>query len=78
MAENSGNGLPDEGQSPESGHRMAAEGMPFPWAVERRYEFYEFGGHLGNVGFQLGYPANQLRVNSRVGARAVSLNAELF
>ncbi len=31
MAENSGNGLPDEGQSPEPGHRMAAEGMPFPW-----------------------------------------------
>ena len=50
MAENSGNGLPDEGQSPESGHRMAAEEMPFPWAVERRYGFYKFGGHLGNVG----------------------------
>jgi hypothetical protein len=31
MAENSRNGPPDEGQSPESGHRMAAEGMPFPW-----------------------------------------------
>ena len=31
MAENSGHGLPDEGRSPESGHRMAAEGMPFPW-----------------------------------------------
>ena len=31
MAENLGNGLPDEGQSPEPGHRMAAEGMPFPW-----------------------------------------------
>ena len=31
-----------------------------------------------NTGFQLGYPANQLRVNSRVGARAVSLNAESF
>ncbi len=25
------NGLPDEGRSPKSGHRMAAEGMPFPW-----------------------------------------------
>ena len=31
MAENWENGLPDEGRSPESGHRMAAEGMPFPW-----------------------------------------------
>ena len=31
MAENPGNGLPDEDQSPESSHRMAAEGMPFPW-----------------------------------------------
>ena len=31
MAENSRNGPPDEGQSPEPGHRMAAEGMPFPW-----------------------------------------------
>ena len=31
MAENSGNGLPDEGRSPKSGHRMAAEGIPFPW-----------------------------------------------
>ena len=26
-----GHGLPNEGRSPESGHRMAAEGMPFPW-----------------------------------------------
>ncbi len=25
------NGLPDERQSPNSGHRMAAKGMPFPW-----------------------------------------------
>ena len=25
------NGLPDEGRSPKSGHRMAAEGIPFPW-----------------------------------------------
>ena len=25
------NGLPDEGQSSKPGHRMAAEGMPFPW-----------------------------------------------
>ncbi len=25
------NGLPDEARSPESGHQMAAEGMPFPW-----------------------------------------------
>ena len=25
------NGLPDEGQSPKPGHRMAAEGIPFPW-----------------------------------------------
>jgi hypothetical protein len=25
------NGLPTEGRSPTSGHRMAAEGMPFPW-----------------------------------------------
>jgi len=25
------NGLPDEGRSPESGYRMAAEGIPFPW-----------------------------------------------
>ena len=25
------NGLPTEGRSPRSGHRMAAEGMPFPW-----------------------------------------------
>ena len=25
------NGLPSEGRSPKSGHRMAAEGMPFPW-----------------------------------------------
>ncbi len=25
------NGLPDEGRSPESGYRMAAEGMPVPW-----------------------------------------------
>jgi hypothetical protein len=24
-------GLPDEGKSPKSGHRMAAEGLPFPW-----------------------------------------------
>ncbi len=25
------NGLPDEGQSPKPGHRMAEEGIPFPW-----------------------------------------------
>ena len=25
------NSLPDEGRSPESGYRMAAEGVPFPW-----------------------------------------------
>ncbi len=25
------NGLPNEGRSPKSGHRMAAEGMQFPW-----------------------------------------------
>ncbi len=25
------NGLPNEGRSPKSGHRMAAEGMEFPW-----------------------------------------------
>ena len=25
------NGLPYEARSPESGYRMAAEGMPFPW-----------------------------------------------
>ena len=25
------NGLPGEGRSPKSGHRMAAEGMPFSW-----------------------------------------------
>ncbi len=25
------NGLPDEGRSPESGYRMAAEGMQFSW-----------------------------------------------
>ena len=25
------NGLPDEDRSPKSGHRMAAEGMPFSW-----------------------------------------------
>jgi hypothetical protein len=31
MAENLANGLPDEGRSPESGYRMAAEGMPFSW-----------------------------------------------
>ncbi len=31
MAEIWENGLPDEGRTPKSGHRMAAEGMPFPW-----------------------------------------------
>ena len=31
MAKNWANGVLDEGRSPESGHRMAAEGMPFPW-----------------------------------------------
>ncbi len=25
------NGIPNEGQSPKSGHRMAAKGMEFPW-----------------------------------------------
>ncbi len=25
------NGLPDEGRSPESGYRMATEGILFPW-----------------------------------------------
>ena len=25
------NGFPNEDRSPKSGHRMAAEGMPFPW-----------------------------------------------
>ena len=25
------NGLPDEDRSPKSSHRMAAEGIPFPW-----------------------------------------------
>ena len=25
------NGVPDEGRSPESGYRMAAEGKQFPW-----------------------------------------------
>ncbi len=25
------NGLPNEGRSPKSGHRMAAEGMQFSW-----------------------------------------------
>ncbi len=25
------NGLPYQGGSSKSGHRMAAEGMPFPW-----------------------------------------------
>jgi len=25
------NGLPDESRSPKSDHRMAAEGIPFPW-----------------------------------------------
>ena len=31
MAENWANGVPDEGRSPESGHRMAAEGIQLPW-----------------------------------------------
>ena len=31
MAENWANGVPDEGRSPESGHRMAAEGIQFSW-----------------------------------------------
>ncbi len=31
MAENWANGVPDEGRSPESGYRMAAEGIQFPW-----------------------------------------------
>ena len=31
MAKNWANGVPDEGRSPESGHRMAAEGIQFPW-----------------------------------------------
>ena len=31
MAENWANGVPDEGRSPQSGHRMAAEGIQFPW-----------------------------------------------
>ncbi len=31
MAEIWANGLPSEGRSPKSGHRMAAEGMQFPW-----------------------------------------------
>ena len=31
MAENWANGVPDEGRSPKSGHRMAAEGIQLPW-----------------------------------------------
>ena len=31
MAENWANGVPDEGRSPKSRHRMAAEGIQFPW-----------------------------------------------
>ncbi len=31
MAENLGKYLPNEGRSPKSGHRMAAEGMQFSW-----------------------------------------------
>ncbi len=31
MAENMGNGLPSAGRLRKSGHRMAAEGMRFPW-----------------------------------------------
>ncbi len=54
MAKNWANGLPDEGRSPKSGRRMAAEGMLFSWrwnllAVERWYDFHGFGCHLGNV-----------------------------
>ncbi len=29
------NGLPNEGRSPKSGHQMAAEGIPFPWRLNR-------------------------------------------
>ena len=25
------NGLPNDNRSPKTGHRMAVEGMPFPW-----------------------------------------------
>ncbi len=31
MAKNWANGVPDEGRSSESGYRMAAEGIQFPW-----------------------------------------------
>ncbi len=31
MAKNWANGLPNDDRSPKTGHRMAAEGMPFPW-----------------------------------------------
>ncbi len=31
MAENLGNGIPNEDRSPKSGHRMAAQGMRFSW-----------------------------------------------
>ncbi len=30
---------------------MAVEGMQFPRRGERRYNFPEFGGYLGNVGY---------------------------
>ena len=31
MAKNWVNGVPNEGRSPESGYRMAAEGIQFSW-----------------------------------------------
>ncbi len=46
-----GNGLPNEDRSPKSGHRMAAEGMPFPWQWYGGTISPEFGSYLGNVGW---------------------------
>ncbi len=37
------NGLSNEGRSPKSGHRMAAEGIQFPWRLGGAGDFHEFG-----------------------------------
>ena len=43
MAKNWANGVPDEGRSSESGYRMAAEGIQFPWLGNGSTIFMDLG-----------------------------------
>ncbi len=53
------NGLPDEGRSPKSGHRMSVEGMPFPWRW--------YGGTIfTNLGVIWGMSADSSALRGRI------------